>query len=196
MPKAVKVLLWIGAFLACAGVGAYVAAHTDPFPPGVDDPGANSAGPVSTEVPSGGVVVLIDTRTSHDLYVGGRCAISWRIELGLGAADGAVDGSGVATAKSELRCDEPTAQVQADELQLSATGTIVDGELHFRVDETGRSPVGAQELTGFAKTIPTLRFELPAHEGATASFDVDVPDRDRGTYGAVGTVTVSSVPPS
>ena len=107
-----------------------------------------------------------------------------------------VDGSGVATAKSELRCDEPTAQVQADELQLSATGTIVDGELHFRVDETGRSPVGAQELTGFAKTIPTLRFELPAREGATASFDVDVPDRDRGTYGAIGTVTVSSVPAS
>lgn len=196
MPKWVKVLLWIGVFLACAGVGAYVAAHTDPFPPGVDDPGANSAGPVSTEVPSGGVVVLIDTRTSHDLYVGGRCAISWRIELGLGAAEGTVDGSGVATAKSELRCDEPTAQVQAEALQLSATGTMEDGELHFHVDETGRTPVGAQELTGFAKTMPTLRFELPAHEGATASFDVDVPDRDRGTYGAVGTVTVSSVPAS
>ena len=114
MPKAVKILLWIGVFVACAGVGAYVAAHTDPFPPGVDDPGANAAGPVSTEVPSGGIVVLIDTRTSHDLYVGGRCAISWRIELGLGAADGTVDGSGVATAKSELRCDEPTAQVQAE----------------------------------------------------------------------------------
>ena len=148
MPKWVKVLLWIGVFLACAGVGAYVAAHTDPFPPGVDDPGANSAGPVSTEVPSGGVVVLIDTRTSHDLYVGGRCAISWRIELGLGDA------------------------------------------------RAVHRPVGAQELTGFAKTIPTLRFELPAHEGATATFDVDVSDRDRGTYGAVGTVTVSSVPAS
>ena len=52
MPKAVKILLWIGAFLACAGVGAYVAAHTDPFPPGVDDPGAHAAGPVSTEVPT------------------------------------------------------------------------------------------------------------------------------------------------
>lgn len=196
MPKAVKILLWIGAFLACAGVGAYVAAHTDPFPPGVDDPGANAAGPVSTEVPSGGIVVLIDTRTAHDLYVGGRCAISWRIELGLGATDGEIDGSGAATAKSELRCDEPTAQVQADALDLSVTGNIVDGELHFQVDETGRTPVGAQELTGFAKTIPTLRFELPAREGATAPIDVEVPDRDRGTYGAIGTVTVSSVPVS
>jgi hypothetical protein len=194
MPKAVKVLLWISAFLACAGVGAYVAAHTDPFPPGVDDPGANSVGPVSTEVPSGGVLVQIDVRTFHDLYVGGRCAISWRIDLGLGATDGEIDGSGVATAKGELRCDEPTAQVQADALNLAATGTIEDGELHFRLDETGRSPVGAQELTGFAKTIPTLRFELPAHEGATAPIDVEVPDRDRGTYGAVGTVTVSTVP--
>jgi hypothetical protein len=140
------------------------------------------------------VLVQIDARTFHDLYVGGRCAISWRIDLGLGATDGEIDGSGVATAKGELRCDEPTAQVQADALNLAVTGTIEDGELHFRLDETGRSPVGAQELTGFAKTIPTLRFELPAHEGATAPIDVEVPDRDRGTYGAVGMVTVSTVP--
>ena len=40
------------------------------------------------------------------------------------------------------------------------------------------------------KTIPTLRFRLPPREGATATFDITVPDGDRGTYGAVGEVVV------
>ena len=42
MRKGVKVAAWVAVFLACAGVGAYVAAHTDPFPPGVDRPGATA----------------------------------------------------------------------------------------------------------------------------------------------------------
>lgn len=194
MPRVVKVVLWVAAFLACAGIGAYVAAHTDPFPPGVEDPGANAPASSVSPVPPGATTVQIDTRTFHDLYVGGRCAISWRIDLALDVGDDDIEGTGEAAAKGDVRCDEPTAQVQAEALDLSVEGSVEGGELHFRIDETGRTPVGAQELTGFAKTLPTLRFQLPAHEGANASFDVEIPDGDRGSYGAAGTITVVSVP--
>jgi hypothetical protein len=194
MRRAVKIVLWTGVFLACAGIGAFVAAHTDPFPPGVVDPGANPAASVSSEVPPGEALVQIDLRTFHDLYVGGRCAISWRIDVGLDVTGDEVEGTGSANARSNLRCDEPSAQIQADVIDLAATGTIVAGELHFRLEETGRTPMGSQELTGFAKTIPTLRFELSAHQGANASFNVEIPDRDRGSYGAAGTVTVLTLP--
>ena len=43
MRKGVKVAAWAAVFLACAGVGAYIAAHSDPFPPGVDRPSATGA---------------------------------------------------------------------------------------------------------------------------------------------------------
>jgi hypothetical protein len=39
--------MWVGILLACAGVGAFVASRSDPFPPGVRDPGA-----VPSESPS------------------------------------------------------------------------------------------------------------------------------------------------
>ena len=42
MRRGVKVAAWAAVFLACAGVGAYIAAHSDPFPPGVDRPSASS----------------------------------------------------------------------------------------------------------------------------------------------------------
>ena len=42
MRRGVKVAAWAAVFLACAGVGAFIAAHTDPFPPGVDRPSATS----------------------------------------------------------------------------------------------------------------------------------------------------------
>ncbi len=41
MHRVLKVAAWAALFLACAGVGAYIAAHSDPFPPGVDRPGAS-----------------------------------------------------------------------------------------------------------------------------------------------------------
>jgi hypothetical protein len=196
MRRAVKVLLWVAVFAACFGVGAFVAAHTDPFPPGVEDPGARSdpgATPSGSSA-SGGWPVEIGVRTSHDLYVGGRCAGNWRIELELEVDGSALTGTGTATLQGELRCDEPTAQVQADRVAFEASGSSADGALRFRLAATSRSPLGSQDLSGLVKTVPTLRFRLPAREGATASFDIDVPDGDRGTYGAVGQVVVSGDP--
>lgn len=193
MPRPVKIAVWVVVFSAAAGVGAYVAAHTDPFPPGVD-PGVRPRGPGSGEIPGGRLSVKIDARTFHDLYVGGRCAANWRTAVDIDSADDSLDGTGIALLKGRLRCDEPTAQVQAERIDLRLIGTTAGGDLRFRLEVTGRAPLGSQELSGFAKTIPTLRFELPAREGATASFDITVPDGDRGTFGAVGGVLVGVTP--
>ena len=36
MGRALKVVAWIAVFVGAAGVGAYVAAHSDPFTPSVE----------------------------------------------------------------------------------------------------------------------------------------------------------------
>ncbi|HJR99119.1 MAG TPA: hypothetical protein VJ979_14595 [Actinomycetota bacterium] len=188
--RLVKATVWVLVFAMCAAVGAVVAANTDPFSPGVDDPGVrpSDGGGTPAEDPSASWLVRIDARTSHDLFVGGRCAARWRIDVGIAATDGPIDGAGAATLRGELRCDEPTAQVQAERIELRAVGTTRGGELRFRLEETGRDPEGAQELSGFLDTIPRLRLRLPARDGATATFDVQFPDRGQGTFGSAGTV--------
>ena len=96
-----KIVVWTLVFAACAAVGAVVAANTNPFPPGVEDPGAR---PPRGDRRSDGVrrsratswLVRIDTRTYHDLFVGGRCAANWRIDVGIAVVDGPIDGAGAA----------------------------------------------------------------------------------------------------
>lgn len=198
MRRLVKILAWTLVFAACAGVGAYVAAHTNPFPPGVEDPGARpSADPTDatepTGEPAGGPwLARIDTRTYHALFVGGRCAANWRIDVGIAVADGPIEGAGAATIEGELRCTESTAQVQAERIDLRVVGMVRDGELRFRLEETGRSPDGSQELSGFLETITTGRFEMPAEEGASAPIDIERSDGGQGTYGAVGTAVLTA----
>jgi hypothetical protein len=195
--RPVKVLVWIVVFGACAAVGAIVAANTNPFPPGVEDPGVrgspgSTVEPDPSEDPGGSWLMRIDTRTYHDLFVGGRCAANWRIDVGIAVVDGPIEGAGAAVLKSDLRCDEPTAQAQAERIDLRAVGALRGDILRFRLEETGRSPAGSQELSGFLDTIPTLVLKMPAREGATASFDVEVPDGGQGSFGAVGTVVLTA----
>jgi hypothetical protein len=191
-----KIVVWTLVFVACAAVGAVVAANTDPFPPGVEDPGVRSSvGPTDTPEPStsgGSWLVRIDTRTYHDLFVGGRCAANWRIDVGIAVADGPIEGVGVAVRKSDLRCDEPTAQVQAERIEVRAVGKLRDGILRFSLEETGRTPTGSQVLSGFLDTIPTIVLKMPARDGATASFDFDRPDGGQGSFGAAGTVVLTA----
>ena len=191
-----KIVVWTLVFAACATVGAVVAANTDPFPPGVEDPGVrSSAAPTETPDPSassGPWLVRIDTRTYHDLFVGGRCAANWRIDVGIAVGDGSIEGAGAAVRKSDLRCDEPTAQVQAERIDVRAVGRLRDGLLRFSLEETGRSPAGSQELSGFLDTIPTLVLKMPARDGATASFEFERPDGGQGTFGAAGTVVLTA----
>jgi hypothetical protein len=190
-----KIVVWTLVFAACATVGAVIAENTDPFPPGVDDPGVRSSAPSGTPEPSasgGSWLVRIDTRTYHDLFVGGRCAANWRIDVGIAVIDGPIEGVGAAVRKSELRCDEPTAQVQAERIELRAVGKLRDGILRFSLEETGRSPAGSQELSGFLDTIPTIVLKMPARDGATASFNFELPDGGQGTFGAAGTVVLTA----
>ncbi len=137
-------MVWTLVFAACATVGAVVAANTDPFPPGVEDPGVrSSAAPTESPEPSassGPWLVRIDTRTYHDLFVGGRCAANWRIDVGIAVADGPIEGAGAAVRKSDLRCDEPTAQVQAERIDLRAVGTLRDGDLAVQSRGDGAQP--------------------------------------------------------
>jgi hypothetical protein len=200
--RVLKVAIWVFVFAACAGVGAFIAANSNPFPPGVDDPGARSgtdgdgdSGPPSSPVDASVAwLVRVDARTYHELFVGGRCTATWRIDLAVNEADPALssvlDGTGVATRKGDLRCDEPNAQIQTERVDLVVAGRLVDGELRFRLDDTARTPAGAQDLAGFVKVVPTLRFRLPAQEGSTTTFDVSIPDGDRGSYGASGRAEV------
>ncbi|HVF07361.1 MAG TPA: hypothetical protein VNC60_02195 [Actinomycetota bacterium] len=200
MRRFLRVVVWMVVFAACAAVGAVVAANTNPFPPGVEDPGARSdpapsATPADEPAAVGAWLVRIDARTYHDLLVGGRCAANWRVVAGVTADEGPIDSAASATLEGELRCDEPTAQVQAEGIELRATGGLRNGELRFRLEETSRSPAGAQELSGFLETISRVLFEIAARDGATSSIDRELPDGGGGVFGIRVTATVSAAAP-
>lgn len=196
MRRIVKVVVWGIVFAACAAVGAVVAANTNPFPPGVEDPGVRPPSSTSDEpAPAGAWLVHIDARTHHDLLVGGRCAATWRIVVGVTADEGPIDSGASATLKGEVRCDEPTAQVQAERIELRATGVLRDGELRFRLEESSRSPAGAQELSGFLETIPKIPIAIAAREGATSSIDRELPDGGGGIFAVAMSATVTAAAP-
>jgi hypothetical protein len=52
--RLVKVITWVLVFALCAALGAVVAANTDPFPPGVDDPGVRPSADGSPAEDPGG----------------------------------------------------------------------------------------------------------------------------------------------
>ena len=193
-----KVVIWTIVFAACAAVGAVVAANTDPFPPGVEDPGVRqdrSPGSTPIDEPSTAAawLVRIDARTYHDLLVGGRCAANWRIDVGVTADEGPIESGASALLKGDLRCDEPTAQVQAERIELRAVGVLRGAELRIRFEETSRSPAGSQELSGFLETIPRLRLVVPAEDGSSSYVDRAFSDGGGGTFAVVVSATISSV---
>ena len=116
-------------FLACAGVGAYIAAHSDPFPPGVDRPGASPMASASPSGPpacrSGGSGASGASRTTSctseaDAPPAGAADLRFTVD----AETGAVEGAGAARLFGELECDFPIAQVQAERVELAMTGRL------------------------------------------------------------------------
>jgi len=190
-----KVAIWAVVFSLCAGAGAYVAAHTNPFPPGVEDPGARPTVPTSTSSATGSppaepVAIRIDmtSDTRHELHVGGVCTSAWRSHALVDvAADGTATGTGVAKLQAEAACSFPQAQVQTKAIVLRVAGTYRAGVLQLAFQEGGRDPVGSQDLGGFTNTLhfmhPGLRLVADASGtvGATA-FKVVRPDGDLGRY--------------
>ncbi len=190
MRRALKVIVWTGVFAACAGAGAYVAAHTNPFPPGVEDPGARptAASPTSPAATAERWNMVMFSATRHDLHVGGSCRSTWRTA---GVVKVRPDGSAGGRVTARLRhwvCDFPVAQIQTKRVQLTVTGSA-DGRLVLRFSGAEEAPSGSQDLGGFIATIGLLEPKLAlegGHGGAVAS--ASRPDGDLGRYVSDGEI--------
>jgi hypothetical protein len=191
VPRWVKLVLWLGVFGVCAGVGAFVAAHTDPFPPGVEDPGSRSTPPTPTSPgpTSQRWTFVMNSATRHDLHVGGSCRSRWHTS---GHITVQPNGSAEGEARADVRgwgCDFPVAQVQTRIVRLSVTGASSEGRLVLRFSETGASPTGSQDLGGFRATIRLLvaKVELASGHGG-APTKAARPDGDLGRFASAGPI--------
>lgn len=190
MHKGIKVAVWAAVFLTCAGVGAFIAAHTDPFPPGVDRPGASPIASVSvTPSPSPAPVPVkwvgkLQSSTYHQLYVGGRCTTRWRGSLRFTIAEsGHVEGNGAATLAGSLECDFPIAQVQVRRVALALSGQVREGRLTLHLTQTAIVPSSAHDFGAFVAFLPvriTLRVRHDAASDRVERQRVD--EQGRGTY--------------
>ncbi len=192
--RLLTVAAWAAVFLACAAVGALIAARTDPFPPGVEDTGIRPSPSTGTDAP--GLVTwpaTLSSRTWHDLPVGGRCATSWKTELRLVVDDaGHVTVEGTARLNGDLRCDFPTAQLQSETLKIIGSGRLRSGEFVFTIQEAGRLPFGSKDYGGLTNTLNFLRFRVAAEDGTSVTVSFTRPaDAGRGEYGSVNRLTLS-----
>ena len=197
MRRPLKVTVWVVVFALCAGIGAFIASRTNPFPPGVSDPGAPSLTPTPTVTASPAPTGVtwngrVDTFTSHHLFVGGSCSTSWRVDLTFFVNDfGKVTGSGTAHLRGRLRCDFQTAQVQARTLHLRISGRHANGRIALGFALAGRSPTGSDDYGGLIRTLPvfpSMRVDAGSISEVTV---VHVPDGDQGNYEADYQVALS-----
>jgi hypothetical protein len=190
--RSLKIAAWIAAFAACAGVGAFIASRTDPFPPGVEDPGARPTPPAPTAtrspVPPGAERWwgTVRGRTYHDLFVGGRCRTDWVIPITFSIdEDGAISGTGTAKLEGGLRCDVATAQVQSEEITLVVGGHRRDGLLDLSLEPETFVPGGSSDYGGLVATLPRLpSVQIDDPTAPERFIEVRVSDGGQGTYGA------------
>jgi hypothetical protein len=189
-----RVLLWVIVLLACAGVGAFIGSRSNPFPPGVPDPGAQpgeSPSPASPELDEWSISMV--SRTSHTFHVGGSCTSSWRLEgrLRISAA-GRISGRGVARLRPGAGCDFPSAQVQAERIVVRFLGLRHGDELDMRFREAGRMPVGSQDLGAFTKTLERLRIAIVERAGSEVRKPTRIEDPEDEIYASVTTIRLSA----
>jgi hypothetical protein len=185
-----KAFLWTGILLLCAGVGAFIASRTNPFPPGVRDPVALPSGsPSPSTVDLVRWSLTMSSRTTHTYHVGGSCTSDWHLEGEIElTGSGRVDGRGVARLQPGATCDFPSAQVQTRQVVVAIVGIRDGDELDLRFQDAGRKPGGSQDLGGFLKTLTTLRFSIPEREGAEASKPKRIKDPEGEVYASVTTI--------
>jgi hypothetical protein len=175
-------------FAAAVGAGAFMASRSDPFPPGVEDPGARPITPTPTHTaPSPTVWALeMTSATAHHLHVGGSCRSDWRVRGTITIKpNGTAAGQGSAVLSQPATCDFPQSQVQTKKIALVVTGKLADGSLRLSFSEAGRTPVGSQDLGGFTNTLSLIRPVLRIRDGserATVSVQASRPDGDLGSY--------------
>jgi hypothetical protein len=196
VPKALKIVLWVLAFGVAAGLGAFVASRSDPFPPGVEDPGARpvgtSASASASSSPAGSQAwsLRMVSKTRHRLHEGGACTSNWVTTGGLATvSQGEIEGDAVAELVPPSGCPFSQAQVQTDTVTLRVVGELDGGRIRLSFTETGWSPTGSQDLGGFIATLPrispVLRIVDVRDETVTAAVQ---PDGDQGSYASVNKV--------
>jgi hypothetical protein len=194
MPRVLRVLVWAAVFLGAAGIGAYVAAHTELFPPEVEGAAVTTGSPApspSTPAPSdpswSGAIRSV---SYHDLYVGGRCRTDWVTKISFDALDnGRIVGSGVARLQGHRECTFPNAQVNAETIEVSVEGSWDRGGFHIRLRDGDRSPKGTADYGGFAPTVfdagpaAVMDVDLGSDTAASATIQMErVDDQGRGRY--------------
>lgn len=182
-----KTLLWAGILLACAGVGAFIASRSNPFEPSVREPA-----PLPSPTPSPSPAdldrwpIAMVSRTTHTYHVGGSCRSDWRLRGRITVtASGRVEGRGIARLQPGASCDFPSAQVQAGRVDVAIVGRRDGEELVLRFEEVDVQPGGSQDLGGFLRTLPTLRFSIPERDGAEASKPKKIEESDGDVFAAV-----------
>ena len=196
MSKPLKIAIWVVVFVACAGVGAFAASRSNPFPPGVEDPGAHQTlTPTPTQPAPIAWDLTMHVDSQHTLHEGGACRSDWDVAGTIeiqpnGKASGAADAKLAAPAS----CDFPQAQVQTKELRLVITGTRAAGVLKLSFSEGGRTPVGSQDLGGFTNTLHFIHPVVKLPEGAqrgNATAKVTRSDGDLGSYSSTSVLRLA-----
>ncbi len=199
MPKPVKVLAWALVFAAFIGAGAYQASRSDPFPPGVEDPGARptvtrpTVTPTSPSPTAAVWNLTMDISSRHGLHVGGSCRTDWHVTGSITVQpNGRAAGDANAKLAGPAACDFSQAQVQTKAIRLVVVGKTVDGKLRLGFSEAGRTPVGSQDLGGLTNTLSLIHPEVRLRGTPKASVLATRPDGDLGTYSSSSQLALSS----
>lgn len=189
-----RFLLWVVILLACAGVGAFIGSRSNPFPPGVPDPGAQpSDGPNPSPPELDEWPITMVSRTTHTFHVGGSCTSAWRVKGTLRISpSGGITGRGSARLQPGAGCDFPSAQVQAERILVEFVGRRDGDELQLRFRDVERMPAGSQDLGAFAKTLETLRVAIVERPGSEITKQTRIEDPEDEIYRSVTTIRLGA----
>lgn len=189
MRRWIKVAVWTAVFVTCAGAGAYLAAHSNPFPPGVDRAGVS---PFPTISPSPSPLPPVPERWTgtlqsvsyHQLYVGGRCTTRWQGAFHFTVSDtGKLTGQGHAHLFGKLECDFPIAQVQTRLALVDVAGHRAGRRLILVVTPSTLSPKGSSDFGGFLAMLPArLTFHIQGGHASDRTSRSRLDDEGRGTF--------------
>lgn len=187
-----RVLIWVVILAACAGIGAFLASRSNPFPPEV-----RVESPTQAPTPTPGEPtpwrLTMTSRTRHAYRVGGSCTSDWQVRARIFVSDGGrVLGTGRAKLERGAGCDFETAQVQARTVALRLSGSRAEGRLRLRFQVAEVSPPGAQDLGGFVETVPAMRFSIRERDGASASGRTQVVDGDGENHSATSSLRLDA----
>jgi len=191
MRRGWKIVGWVFAFSSSFAVGAVIAAHSDPFPPGVTDPGAIIAPTGSPASPTGSTLTgILHVQTAHYLYVGGACRTNWKGTLTIQQdATGSVSGIGAFDLLGGLHCDFSVIQAQTKTVHVGVAGSVQGKRVTLVLTEAGRDPRASSDFGGLTHTVRLLKLSVPL--GGQQRVHASRSDGDRGSYTAAGTFTVA-----